>query len=276
MIRVELVKLLRRPRTWITIAMLCALPIVVAAFVAARHLAPAPGSGPAFLSAVLNDGALYPAAAMAMIVPVFLPIAVAVLAGDSVAGEAAAGTLRYLLIRPVGRTRLLVAKLVAVTVFVLMAVVAVVATSFATGAALFGLGSPAAVGDAGGVTSLSGVALSPGQLTVRLLAAIAFVTVSMLGVAAIALFLSTVTDSALGAALGALGVLVASELLVVLDAAVSIRPFLPTRYWLAWVDFFRDPVFWRDIERGFGIQFVYLVVLLGAAWANFVSKDVTT
>src|SRR5215813_2550901 len=101
MIRVELVKLLRRPRTWISIALLCALPIVVAGFVAARHLAPAPGQGPAFLSAVLNDGALYPAAAMAMIVPVFLPIAVAVLSGDAVAGEAAGGTLRYLLIRPV-------------------------------------------------------------------------------------------------------------------------------------------------------------------------------
>ena len=76
----------------------------------------------------------------------------------------------------------------------------------------------------------------------------------MLGVAAIALFLSTVTDSALGAALGALSVLIASEVLVVLDAAVAIRPFLPTRYWLAWVDFFRDPIFWRDIERGIGIQ----------------------
>jgi ABC-2 type transport system permease protein len=276
MIRVELVKMLRRPRTWITIALLCALPIVVAAFVAARHLAPAPGTGPAFLSAVLNDGALYPAAAMAMVVPVFLPIAVAVLAGDSVAGEAAGGTLRYLLIRPVGRTRLLMAKLITVTVFVLMAVVAVVATSFVTGAALFGLGAPAAVGDANGVTSLSGVPLTPAQLTVRLLAAVAFVTVSMLGVAAIALFLSTVTDSALGAALGALAVLVASEVLVVLDAADAIHPFLPTRYWLAWVDFFRDPIFFRDIERGFALQAVYVAVLLGAAWANFVTKDVTT
>jgi ABC-2 type transport system permease protein len=275
-IRVEVTKLVRRPRTWMSIAALCALPIVVAAFVAARHLAPAPGEGPAFLSAVLNDGALYPAAAMAMIVPVFLPIAVAVLSGDAIAGEASGGTLRYLLMRPVGRTHLLVAKLIAVTVFVLMAVIAVVATSFATGAALFGLGSPAAIGAANGVTSLSGVPLSPGQLTVRLLGAVAFVTVSMLGVAAIALFLSTVTDSALGAALGALAVLVTSEVLVVLDAADTIHPFLPTRYWLAWVDFFRDPIFFRDIERGFALQLVYVVVLLGAAWANFVTKDITT
>jgi len=276
MIRVELVKLIRRPRTWISIALLCALPIVIAAFVAARHLAPAPGQGPAFLSAVLRDGSLFPAAAMALVVPVFLPIAVAVLAGDSVAGEASGGTLRYLLIRPVGRTRLLVAKLVSVTAFVLMAVVAVVLTSYVTGVVLFGTGTPAALGEPEGVTSLSGVTLSPTEFTLRLLGAVGFITVSMLGVAAIALFLSTVTDSPLGAALGAMAALIASEALVVLDAAVSIRPFLPTRYWLAWVDFFRDPIFWRDIERGLGIQVVYVVVLLGAAWANFVTKDIKT
>jgi len=104
--------------------------------------------------------------------------------------------------------------------------------------------------------------------------AVGYVAVSMLGVAAIALFLSTVTDSALGAAMGALAVLVTSQVLVTLDAAAAIRPYLPTRYWLAWVDFFREPVLWRDIERGAGIQLVYLVVLLGAAWANFLTKDV--
>jgi len=259
-----------------TVLLLCTLPFIVAIFLATTRIPPPPGQGGAFLAAVLSNGALYPAAAMALVLPVFLPVAVAVLAGDSVAGEASGGTLRYLLIRPVGRTRLLVAKLVSVTAFVLMAVVAVVLTSYVTGVVLFGTGTPAALGEPEGVTSLSGVTLSPADFTLRLLGAVGFITVSMLGVAAIALFLSTVTDSPLGAALGAMAALIASEALVVLDAAVSIRPFLPTRYWLAWVDFFRDPIFWRDIERGLGIQVVYVVVLLGAAWANFVTKDVKT
>ena len=61
---------------------------------------------------MLTNGTLFPLAALAIVLPLFLPIAVAVIAGDSVAGEAQAGTLRYLLVRPVGRTRLLVAKLV--------------------------------------------------------------------------------------------------------------------------------------------------------------------
>ena len=274
MIRVELVKLLRRPRTWVAIGLLCALPVVVAAFVATSHLAPPPGKGPAFLSAVLNNGSLYPAAAMAMVMPLFLPIAVTVLAGDSVAGEASGGTLRYLLVRPVGRTRLLVAKLVAVVVFVLLAIGAVVGTSYLAGSLLLGDAPPTAVGEPGGVTSLSGAPLTPGQLALRVLATVGFVTVSMLGLAAIALFLSTLTDSSLGAALGALAIMISSDVLVTLDAAKVIQPYLPTRYWLAWIDFFRDPVFWRDIERGLLLQAVYLALLLGASWANFMTKDV--
>ena len=290
MIRVEQLKLLRRPRTWISIALLCALPVGVAVFIAVTHLAPPPGQGAAFLSAVVQDGSLFPAAALALVLPVFLPVAVALVAGDSIAGEASAGTLRYLLIRPVGRTRLLLAKLVAVLSYVLLCVVAVTVTSYLTGIILFGSRPPEAVGQpgslqagipSGGVqagasaTSLSGAPLTLTDLIERVAGAVALITVSMLGVAAIALFLSTVTDSVLGAAFGALAVLVGSEVLVTLNAAAAVQPYLPTRYWLSWIDFFRQPIFWRDIQRGFGIQAIYVLIFLAAAWANFSTKDVT-
>jgi len=277
---------------------------VVAVFITITHLAPPPGQGSAFLSAVLQNGELYPAAALALVLPVFLPVAVAVVAGDSIAGEAAGGTLRYLLVRPVSRTRLLVAKLISVVAYVLLVVLAVTFTAYATGIFLLGPSRAAAVGQApggagaggavpgvvsgiagqaptagqaagGAVTSLSGAPLSLLQLAERITGAIAFITVSMLGVAAIALFLSTITDSALGSALGALAALVASEILVTLNAATVVQPYLPTRYWLAWIDFFRQPVFWRDIQRGFGIQAIYVAVFLAAAWANFSTKDIT-
>ncbi|MEV4639882.1 ABC transporter permease [Actinoplanes sp. NPDC049548] len=274
MIRVELAKLFRRPRTYVMAALLCALPFTVAVFLATTRIPPPPGQGGAFLSAVLGNGALYPAAAMALVLPVLLPVSVAVLAGDAVAGEAAAGTLRYLLIRPVGRTRLLVAKLVSLIVFVLFAIGTVLVTSYLTGTALFDAEPEGSVTLPADVTSLSGVAITPAGLAMRLLGTVLYLTVSMLGVAALALFLSTVTDSALGAAMGSLAVLVASQVLVTLDAAASVRPYLPTRYWLAWIDFYRDPILWRDIERGAALQLVYLVVLLGAAWANFMTRDV--
>jgi ABC-2 type transport system permease protein len=271
-IAVELTKLLRRPRTWISIALLCLLPAIVAVFLAVTDVAPRPGEGPAFLSAVLANGALFPAAALGIVLPLFLPVAVAVVAGDSVAGEASAGTLRYLLVRPVGRTRLLVAKLASVMAFLLIAVIAVAATAYIVGTRLF---VPAPDSPSTVVTGLSGSTLTKEQLAWRTALVILYIAWSMLGVAAVALFLSTVTDSGLGAALGALAVLVMSQVLVTLDAASSIKAYLPTRYWLAWVDFFRDPILWRDIERGVVVQGVYVVVLLAMAWANFMTRDIT-
>jgi ABC-2 type transport system permease protein len=280
-IGVELVKLARRPRSWVAIALLCLLPVLVAVFVAVTHVVPPPGQGPTLLSTVLSNGELFPAAALAIVLPIFLPVAVAVVAGDAIAGEASSGTLRYLLARPVGRTRLLLAKLIALIAYVLLAVVAVALTSYVAGRLLFG-DKPVALTPGGIATSnivansLSGTAMTPLDVALRTTGAVAFIAVSMLGVGAIALFLSTLTDSSLGAALGALAVLVASEVLVTLHAADAVSPYLPTEYWLSWVDFFRQPILWRDIDRGFAIQGVYVVVFLGAAWANFASKDITS
>jgi ABC-2 type transport system permease protein len=266
---VELRKMFRRPRTWATIGVLNALPVLVAVLLVVTDLAPRPGEGPPFLSAVLRNGALYPLAALAIVLPLFLPIAVAVVAGDSIAGEAQAGTLRYLLARPAGRTRLLVAKLVAVLAFVLVTVLVVAGVGYLLGTTLFDA-QPI------GGTSVSGTSLTPEELSGRTLLAIGYVAISMLGVAAFALFFSTLTDSPLGATMGALAVLVTSSLLFTLDAASPIAPYLPTRYWLAFVDFFRDPIHWRDITRGIALQGVYVGVLLAAAWANFTTKDITS
>lgn len=276
MIGVELAKLVRRPRVWVCIALLCALPALVAVLLASTRIAPPPGRGQAFLSAVLSNGQLYPAAALAIVLPILMPITVAVVAGDLVAGEAAAGTLRYLLIRPVGRTRLLVAKLVAVAAYVLLAVAAVVVTGYLVGVAAFGTGEATAIGRPGAVTSLSGVELTQSELALRLAGTIGYIALCMVAVGAVALFLSTVTDSSLAAALGALTVIVTSAVLTPLDAAAVLTPYLPTTRWLAWVDFFRDPIFWRDIRRGMVVQLCYVAVPLAAAWANLTTRDVTS
>ncbi|MEP6853424.1 MAG: ABC transporter permease [bacterium] len=269
MIAVELSKLYRRPRTWAALVLLVALPTVVAILLATTGVGPRPGQGPAFLSAVLSDGSLFGVAALAIVLPLFLPISVAVIAGEAVAGEAQAGTLRYLLVRPVGRTRLLVAKLVAVFAFVATAVLLVAASGYVVGKALLGDGSvPPA--------TFSGTSLTPAQIALRSVLAILYVMLSMMGIAATALALSTFTDSPLSATLGALALLIGSSLLLTLDAARSLQPYLPTRYWLSFVDLFRDPILWRNVERGVGLQAVYVVVLLGVAWANFQTKDITS
>ncbi|MCE7010138.1 ABC transporter permease subunit [Kibdelosporangium philippinense] len=277
MITVELHKLILRPRVWLSVALLCGLPAIVAVFLATTDIAPPPGQGSAFLSAVLTNGSLYPAAALALVLPVFLPLAVAVIAGDSIAGEASTGTLRYLLVRPVGRTKLLLAKLIALAAFVLGAVVLVVLSSYLIGTSLFGTGAEAIGGQTGAaVTSLSGASLEPVDVALRMAGAVGYIVLSMLGFGSIALFLSTLTSSALGAALGALAVLVTSSVLEALEAATVIKPYLPTHYWLSWIDFFRDPILWRNIESGVTLQLVYIGLLFAAAWANFATKDITS
>jgi ABC-2 type transport system permease protein len=267
MIRVELSKLLRRPRTWVTIALLSGLPVIVGIFVKTSGLAPAPGQGPALLSEVLDNGLLFPAAALAIILPLFLPIAVSVIGGDAVAGEASNGTLRYLLTRPVGRTHLLSAKLLAIIAFIFLAVVMVAVVALAAGVALFGTRP---------LTSISATELSRVETFVRTAMAILYIGWSMLGLGAIALFASTRSDSPLAASLATLAAFVASQVLDLIDATRSIKPYLPTHYWLKFVDFYRDPILWRDVNRGLVLQLVYVVVFLGAAWANFTKKDISS
>ena len=271
MIRVELVKLFGRRRTWVAVFLLNLLPTIVCGLLAWTRIAPRPGQGPAFLSAVVANGSLFAIAALAIVLPLFLPIAVSVVAGDAIAGEAQGGTLRYLLARPVGRTRLLVAKLVSVVAFVLVSVVTVVLIGFAVGHLLLGDAPLSAA-----MVSISGSVLTPGQVAWRTALAVALVTFSMLGVAAMALFLSTFTDSPLSASLGAMAFLIGSSLLLTVDAARPLQPYLPTRYWLSFVDLYRDPILWSQIERGVALQAVYVVVLLTAAWANFTTRDITS
>ncbi|HEX4473414.1 MAG TPA: ABC transporter permease [Nocardioides sp.] len=268
MIAVELNKLLRSRRTWVTIVVIDALPTLVAVLLSTTDVAPRPGTGPAFLSAVLTNGTLYPLAAIAMVLPLFLPAAVAVTAGDAIAGEAQQGTLRYVLIRPVGRTRLLIAKLVAVMAFVLLALLVVAATAYVLGTLLLGHGNAQ-------TTTFSGTSLTSTQLIGRTGLAFVYALLSMLGVASVALFLSTVVRSPLAATMGTLALLIGSSLLLTLDAAHALQPYLVTRYWLSFVDLFRDPILWHDVLRGVLLQAAYVVVFLLAAWANFVTKDIT-
>jgi ABC-2 type transport system permease protein len=268
-IRVELALLARRPRTWISLGILVALPLTAAIFLAVTKIAPQPGdpTAPALFSQVLGNGTLFAAAALAIDLITLLPLCVLVVAGDSIAGEASSGTLRYLLTRPVSRSRLLSAKLVSIVIYVLFSVIVVALACYLSGILLFK--------SSGSITTISGgEPLTPSQTALRIVFTVLYVAVSMLGVAAFALLLSSIVENPLGATLGGFAILVASTTLDALDAAGSAQPYLPTHYWLKFVDLFRNPVLWRDVERGLLLQAVYVAVMLGAAWAYFTSKDI--
>ncbi|WP_239376045.1 ABC transporter permease [Frankia sp. Cj5] len=268
MIRVELRILLVRRRTWMSVLMLAALPVIVALFLKISGIGSSTAS-PAFLAEVVHNGTWLPVAALALILPLFLPVAVLLLAGEAIAGEANAGTLRYLVIRPVGRGRLLAAKLAGIMVYLVIAVTAVITTSFVVGWGLFGLAPIRPLSGAGPPLSLS-------QAGIRIALSALFVAASMLGIVGIGLFLSVVTATPLAATLGALGVLVTAGVLDQLPAAAAIQPYLPTHYWMGFVDLFRAPMSWVNIRRGLVLESGYGATMIIIARIVFGTRDITS
>lgn len=113
----ELRLVLRRRRNVVMTALLAAVPVVVG--VVLRIAGPPPtgaegqgpgGGAPGFLTQVTENGLFLGFAALVLVTPFLLPLVLSVVAGESVAGEASTGTLRYLLTVPVARGRLLAVK----------------------------------------------------------------------------------------------------------------------------------------------------------------------
>ena len=264
MLRAELAHLFRRRRVQ---ALLVVLALVPVAIVAALKFAGGPGNGegPTFLNQVTHNGVFAALAALTITLPVFLPLAVAIVAGDAIAGEAGLGTLRYLLVRPAGRTRLLAVKAVTIVVFCLAATLAVITAGLIVGSILVPVGR---------VTTLSGDTLSLTGGIVRIAGAAGLVALSLLGLAAIALFASTLTDIAIGASAATLGILVLSGVLDAIPQVSSIHPWLFTHGWLSFGDLLRTHVTWTAITKNIALQAGYVVIFASAAWARFTTRDI--
>jgi ABC-2 type transport system permease protein len=112
LLRSELRLIVGRRRNQMGLIVLAAVPILIA--VALKFSNPRGGRGATdFIAAATSNGLFVALAAITIEIALFLPLAVAVLSGDAIAGEANTGTLRYLLTVPVTRTRLLATKYVA-------------------------------------------------------------------------------------------------------------------------------------------------------------------
>ena len=265
MLRAELALLFRRTRTQALLGVLALVPIVIAIAVRLSGNGPQPGNGPQFLDQLTHNGVFAALVGLTVTLPFFLPLAVAVVAGDTIAGEANLGTLRYLLTRPYGRTRLLLLKGAAVVVFCIIATCTVAVAGIVAGAILFPVGP---------VTTLSGTTLSLTAGTVRIFVAAAVVGGSLLGLAAIGLFISTLTDAPVGAMASTAGIAVLSGVLDAIPQLHALHPWLLTHYWLTFGDLLRSPVRWTDITKNLLLQLGYIVVFATAAWSRFTTKDV--
>lgn len=260
----ELHVMFRRARHLAILGVLAAVPVLIALAVRFSD-GPDTGEGPPFLDRVTDNGLFVGITALVICVPLFLPLAVGVVAGDTIAGEAGQGTLRYLLLSPAGRTRLLAVKLAGVVVFCTVATLTVVAVGAAIGVALFG---------AQDVAVLSGGTITPGESVGRALLAAGYVTVSLVGLGAIGLFVSTLTDVPVGAMAATVTLAVVSQVLGQIPQIDWLHPWLFTYRWFDVADVLRDPVSWDSFRLNAVLQGAYVAVFSTLAWARFTTKDV--
>ncbi|GAB2974418.1 ABC transporter permease [Streptomyces pseudoechinosporeus] len=268
LLRNELVTTLRRWRTIALLGVLAAVPVLVgiAVKIETSDGGGGGGGGPAFVSQITNNGLFLVFTALAATLPFFLPMAIGVIAGDAIAGEANAGTLRYLLVAPAGRTRLLLTKYATTLAFCVVATLVVAVSALIVGSLLFPLGE---------LTTISGTRISFGEGLVRAFLIALIVAASLIGIAALGLFVSTLTSSGIAAMATTVGLLITIQILDQIPQLHAIQPYFFSHYWLSFADLMRDPVYWDDLFRNLGLQGLYAAVFGTAAWARFTTKDIT-
>ena len=202
---------------------------------------------------------------MIVAIPLFLPLTIGVVAGDTIAGEAGLGTLRYLLVAPAGRVRLLLVKYAGVAVFCLAATLTLAVAGTLIGAALFPVGP---------VTLLSGDVIGVPESLLRSALIALYVTVSLLGFAAIGLFISTLTDVPVGAMAATVVVSVVVQILDVLPQLAWLHPWLFSHYWLGFADLLRQPMDLGSFGDNALLQLGYIAVFGALAYGRFTTKDI--
>jgi ABC-2 type transport system permease protein len=265
-LRSELRLIFGRRRNQAGLLVLASVPVLIS--VAAEVSAPGRGDGgPDFFGSITENGLFVALAALTLEIGLFLPLAVAAISGDAVAGEANLGTLRYLLAVPVQRFRLLAVKYLAIVIFSLVATLTVSITGIVMGLALFG---------GGDLTLLSGTQIGFTEGLLRVLLVSLYIGLCLASLGAVGLFVSTLTEQPIGAMVAVLIFSTASFILDSIPQVAWLHPFLLTHHWLAFGDLFRDPIAWAGIRGGLYVAAAYTCVFWLAAWARFAAKDVTS
>ena len=262
----ELRLMFGRRRNQAGLLVLAAVPILISITVKSSLSQPGQDA-PDFFRSITENGLFVALAALTIELGLFLPLAVSVVSGDSIAGEANIGTLRYLLVTPVTRFRLLMVKYAGIVVGAFVATYTVTLVGMVMGLILFG-GGP--------MTLLSGTQISFGAGLLRVVLAASYLACGLAALGAIGLFASTLTEQPIAAMIATIMVSSTSFVLDSIPQVGWLHPYLLTHHWLDFGDLFRDPIAWNNIVAGLALAASYAVVFFACAWARFTTKDVTS
>lgn len=266
LLRSELTVVFRRPRTWIALALLAIVPIVIAIGTEISRGPRAAGNndGPTIIGNLVDNGFVLPLVALTVTLAVLLPLVGAMWSADALAGESSNGTLRALLVAPVGRVRLLVVKSFGVAVAVLTACVLISAVGMITGLIVIG---------SHGMITLSGTTLSFGAALSRVAIATGWVAVQIWAVCAVALAVSACTDHPMVVMAATLAGAIVFGVLSSIPSLDWLQPYLLTNGWASLTDVLRDPMPTDGLVHGILEAACYGVIGWSFALARLVTKD---
>ena len=277
MITIELAKQIRRVGYWIVLGVLGAIAGVITLIIGTTSSSTPERLGDVGSVVPNSSGFTMALISLNALLLFLLPLAVAIFAGESVAGEASWGSLRYLLARPVSRVRVLASKVVVAAFFSLGAVVVVSSAGLVFGVAAFGW-HPLSVIDlqhaspfASGVTTFSPVA-ALGKVGLATL----IVAGTMLSTFAFTVLCSVLTDRPFTAVAGGVVLTFVSRALDNVPGLHALGPWLPATNTGTglWTQVLFQPADTGALRHLGLVQIVYGAIFLVGAGIYFVRKDV--
>ncbi len=286
LLQIELFKIFKRPRTYISFLAITALVGVIQMGLYV--------DGDAYIGFMLRDlsvsfdiqGNILNGYLVCFIILqlllVHVPLLISLIAGDLVSGEANMGTLRLLLTKPISRTEVALAKFGAASIYTMILLVWMAILGLGVSMLLFG------PDDMLNLKSGYIVQLKSGDIMWRYVCAFGFAAVAMLTVAALGFFFSMFAENSIGPIVATMSVIIVFTILTTLDIPIfnAMKPFLFTTHMIGWKGFF-DVQLTEDNEaivgsvqnlgkvlQAAGILALHVVGLLVASIVVFNKKDV--
>jgi ABC-2 type transport system permease protein len=203
-----------------------------------------------------------------------IPFLVTLVAGDIVSSEATAGTVRFLLIRPPSRQRILNAKYLVALFYTAALVCFFALLCCALGLVLFGSGDLIMHR----LGQFSVVFIPEAEIPVRMSLAFVAAVWSMTVVASIAFLFSAMAENSIGPIIGTMAVVICFLIFgnLPLDFFRHLRPFFFTTHMLLWQGFLDRSISWWEIGTSALILGLHNAALFLIASVIYRRKDITS
>ena len=292
LLQIELFKISRRPRTYIAFAAIAAIVFIFQfAFKA---------DGQSYMNLMLQSvkdtfefervraiNGYFMCYIILNTLLIQVPILVALIAADSISGEANMGTLRLLISKPISRTQLILVKFAAATIFTILLLLWMAITSLVFSLMIFGADDMLIFRSKGDESQI--LLITKDDVMWRYMAAFAYATVALTVIAALSLFLSIFAENSIGPIIATVCIVIVCTIISNINVPIidkNVKPFLFTSYLVGWKGFFYIATTdegvpikgsienWPAIRNSLLILIAHIGLLVTASVIVFKKKDI--